>query len=340
MRYLGSDLHGTSLSPKTTFTVDHATSTSISISDSGAPANMPVTVTATVDFAGDVSFAGGVLTVTDETSGTTLASDPIGPDSPSLVFVTTLDQGPHHLVATYAGIDDLQDPSEDSLDVTATAPDLVDPVVTPPGERIRATEVDGGKPPIRLGWAGSDDRAGVARYQVRRRIGNRPWEVIRSGLTAASLDLVLKPFGRYRFAVRAVDRAGNASPWMAADAFEVEHIPTVDGRITYRGGWQLGEGDGWSNEMVRHSANRGATATFRFTGRDVAFETAVGPNRGRAQIVVDGVVRATVDLYASKRQTGILAWSASWATSGRHTVVVRVLDAGDRVDVDGFFVLR
>ena len=107
--------------------------------------------------------------------------------------------------------------------VAASAPDLVDPVVTRPAERIRTTTSEGGRLPLRLTWHGSDDRAGIDHVEVRRRVGNRPWELIRSDLHAESLDLEVNPWRRYRFAVRAIDRAGNATPWMAAEPFDAEH---------------------------------------------------------------------------------------------------------------------
>ena len=89
-----------------------------------------------------------------------------------------------------------------------------------------------------------------------------------------------------------------------------------------------------------------ATARFSFTGRDVSWVSAKGPNRGKAEVWEDGVKIKTVDLYSSTKQARKVAFSQHWADPGEHTVEIRALgtknssSTGTRVEVDAFCILR
>jgi hypothetical protein len=70
--------------------------------------------------------------------------------------------------------------------------------------------------------------------------------------------------------------------------------------------------------------------------------SAVGPDRGRAAIFVDGRRVATVDLRAATAGYARIVWARSWKTPALHTVTIRVLGTPGRprVDVDGFVLVR
>ena len=101
----------------------------------------------------------------------------------------------------------------------------------------------------------------------------------------------------YRFRVRAVDAAGNWSPWVmgAVDPW----LTPVDDRSA-----QIARGGPWSG-ISRASAYRstllgstklGASLSFTFTGHAIAL---VGPrslSHGRAQVYVDGVYIQTINM--------------------------------------------
>lgn len=80
-----------------------------------------------------------------------------------------------------------------------------------------------------------------------------------------------------------------------------------------------------------------------FSGREVAFVSTPGPNRGIATLRVDGGTWQTPDLYDAATQTKQVAWAAS-SGSGNHTLEVRVSGSGNpsatgaRIDVDAFLV--
>ncbi len=324
MRYEGSHVDGASTSPVTSFTVDSTTTTALGATPGTHWSNVPLTLTATTSFFGDLAYGGGIVTIKDTTTATVLGSGPVGPGAASFHLTTTLAQGPHHLVATYAGIDGIELPSEDAIDVTVGEPDLVTPRASSPTERILEGSMTDGFVPVRFAWVGDDGGSGIDHYQVRRRVDGGAWTTVKSSVPATHLDLRLAPWRRYQFEVRAIDRAGNASPWGVAPAFTLDGVPDPDARITYRGTWTRASGASWWNGTVRRSTVAGATATLKFTGRDAAWVTSVGPARGRARVYVDGVLRKTIDLYAAIRRTQVIAWSASWASAGPHTVMIRV----------------
>jgi hypothetical protein len=63
-----------------------------------------------------------------------------------------------------------------------------------------------------------------------------------------------------------------------------------------------------------------------------------GPSRGSAQVFVDGVLKATVNLNASSTVARPQVYAFNWSTNGAHTIkVVVVGTAGHpRIDVDAF----
>jgi hypothetical protein len=89
----------------------------------------------------------------------------------------------------------------------------------------------------------------------------------------------------------------------------------------------------------------GESASFAFTGSEVAWIAPKGPDGGKAQVYVDGVLVKTVDLYNSSDKPRLAVFAQAVA-AGSHTVEVRALgtknssSTGTRVDVDAFFVLR
>ena len=96
-----------------------------------------------------------------------------------------------------------------------------------------------------------------------------------------------------------------------------------------------------------HSAAGGNTATFTFTGTDVSWTAQRGPDRGKAEVRLDGALVETIDLYATSAQARRVVYSAtSLDPSVQHTLQVRVLgtkraaSTGTRVDVDAFVALR
>jgi hypothetical protein len=100
-----------------------------------------------------------------------------------------------------------------------------------------------------------------------------------------------------------------------------------------------------SGGSLKQAKNAGCLATFSFTGTQVAWIATKSPNRGRAEVVLDGVSQGIVDLYASSVSTRHVFFSKKVA-AGSHTLVIKVLgtrssaSSSTYVDVDAFVTVR
>jgi len=89
---------------------------------------------------------------------------------------------------------------------------------------------------------------------------------------------------------------------------------------------------------------RGEAVSFVFRGTGIDWYTITGVARGRAQVFIDGVLKATIDNYSSHTHYHI-ARSFRGLVDGIHTIRIRVLathnasSKGNLVDVDRFVVI-
>jgi hypothetical protein len=98
---------------------------------------------------------------------------------------------------------------------------------------------------------------------------------------------------------------------------------------------------------VKYASASAARARFAFTGDEVAWVSTKSANRGKAEVWLDGVKLATVDLYSPALQARRVVFSQGGLDPTKvHTLEVRVLgtknaaSSGKRVDVDAFIALR
>jgi hypothetical protein len=95
--------------------------------------------------------------------------------------------------------------------------------------------------------------------------------------------------------------------------------------ISYGGAWHVARAPTYAGGRVSYASGAGATAAITFTGRRIAWYGPLGPTRGKARIVVDGVVQETVDLNRSRFQPRSLLYSHSWTAAGRHSLLIEVV---------------
>jgi hypothetical protein len=79
-------------------------------------------------------------------------------------------------------------------------------------------------------------------------------------------------------------------------------------------------------DMFNGTANwshvAGATATFRFTGTQVALHAVRDVDQGRMTVAVDGGSPVTIDNYAATRNASGVVWTSAVLPSGAHTVTI------------------
>jgi subtilisin family serine protease len=228
--------------------------------------------------------------------------------------------------------------------------DTTAPTAKPPVQSfIRNSTLGNTTVPVKLAWSATDNvgGGGIARYKLQQSTNGHAYaKVTLASATATSTARSLTPKYTYRFRVRAQDYAGNWSTWAYGLGFAVEQRQEDYQAVSYTGRWPLQALSTASDGYVRYTTAYGAKAKFSFAGRNVAWVAPKGPDRGKAEVWIDGVKVATVDLYSSSAQPRKMMFTKSWSSSDSHTLEVRATDtknassSGKRVDVDAFVALR
>jgi len=211
---------------------------------------------------------------------------------------------------------------------------------TPSSKLLSGSAITGGRTTMRTTWTGSDTSSGVASYDAAQSTDGGAWTTVAMGLAAPKLDRVLATGHAYRFRVRAVDRAGNVGAWTYGRTFRLTGYSESNARVRYSGKWTTSTSSVYWGGKAKASSQAEARASLTFTGRSVELVSRKGPGRGKVKIYVDGVLKTTVDLYASSYQNQRVVWAGNWSSSATRTVTVRVLgtEFRPRIDLDAFVV--
>jgi hypothetical protein len=206
------------------------------------------------------------------------------------------------------------------------------------------TALVNGAMPIRFGSVWYEGGSGLVRFHLSKSIDFGEFTSISTKLTSSIVKVNVLPGHQYYFAMRAVDRAGNVSRWeQYVGGANLTAIQQSSSSVVYHGPWTTSTSTTWWGGSAKGSTTSGSTASLTFTGRQVAWIALKAPNRGKAQVYLDGVLRGTVDLYAPTLLKQRVIWRSSWPSGlndNTHTIRIRVLGTAGRpkVDVDGFFV--
>jgi hypothetical protein len=117
-------------------------------------------------------------------------------------------------------------------------------------------------------------------------------------------------------------------------------IQETNADIAYVGGWVAARHKGYSDGRVLYSQRNGATATYTFYAKSVAWIGPVGTTRGKARVSVDGVVIRVVDLRRSTFKPQVVVFDKSWARVGVHNIQIKVIGSGRPVAIDQFIITR
>lgn len=125
-------------------------------------------------------------------------------------------------------------------------------------------------------------------------------------------------------------------------AFRPPLVENTDPHVQYNG-WEAEIDASASGGSYRESRTTNDTATFKFSGTRVTWIARRGPDMGKAQVLIDGVDKGTLDLYRSTEQWQFKK-SYRDLSNAKHTLVVRVTGTRNAkstdktVGVDGFQV--
>jgi hypothetical protein len=220
--------------------------------------------------------------------------------------------------------------------------DTTRPNTTLPVQRLNGAASPTGAPTT-IAWTGSDRGWGIDHYTLQRSVDAGAWRGVALAGPRLTSAAQLLPFGHtYRYRVRAVDKAGNVGYWDYGPTFRPGTYQETSASIVYRGTWtRLLDADALGG-AVRQAVARGASATFTFRARDLAWVASTGPDHGKANVYVDGLFVGTIDLSAVTPSDRRLVFRRHWSFVGSHIIRIVTLGTAGRpkVDVDAFLVLR
>jgi len=204
--------------------------------------------------------------------------------------------------------------------------------------RILVGNTVGSTIPVYLSWGAATDASGVATYQVLVSKNGGAYATL---TTTASRHATLKAASSasYRFQVIARDALGNVGVAVTSASFKAVGVQQTS--ATYSGLWGTTTTSSAWGGSFRYSIRRGSTATYRFSGRAIAWVAPRASSYGSARVYLDGRLVATVSLQGAAVSRRI-DYVAAWSSSATHTIRIVVLGTAGhpRVVVDGFVVLR
>ena len=219
------------------------------------------------------------------------------------------------------------------------------PVAQPPEQSfVRGMQMGTSGARVRLTWSGSGN--GSLNYELEQSTNGGPYEGVWLPQGDTSKTRLLSPGDTYQFRVRATDSSGNVGDWAYGPRFAVDAQQEGSGAVSYAGNWtQQSDGSAYGGAL-KYSGTQGDTATFTFTGRNIAWIAPKDVDRGRAGVWIDGTLIQGVDMYNSTSKARLVAFNKSWSTPGTHTIEIKVrgsksaASSGTRIDVDSFIVLE
>lgn len=234
-------------------------------------------------------------------------------------------------------------PHSASATVTVV-PDTDAPLSFAPKTRLRrGAGVSAGSVPLTISWPiAADIGTGVAAYDLRRRIDGGAWaDVALPTETTRTITQAVPPSRAVQYEVRATDRAGNTGPWRLGATFYVRLPSEHSTAVRYAGTWARHRSSVYLGGVVKSSHSAGATATYTFTGSQVAWIAVRGPTRGKARVSIDGRTVTTVSLDNPTRLPRQTVFTYAWKRAGRHRITIHVSrhEGHQRVDLDGFSVV-
>jgi len=202
--------------------------------------------------------------------------------------------------------------------------------------------------PATVTWGAQDATSGVALVELDQTCAGGSSQVLAQldpTAGSAAQKVRLTPGTACQLTLQGSDAAGLTSALTALEPTVTSTDDTASSMLTYSGAWSSRTRSGYSGGTVHFAAKHGASATFSFSGTDLAVVSSYGPDRGRAAVLVDGVRVAVVDLYRATRGYRQVVFQMHLPAGGEHVAVVQLLrkrnaaSSGSRVDLDALITM-
>lgn len=252
----------------------------------------------------------------------------------SLPFTLAAGSGPKTVYAQFKDVGNRESAVvSDSISIETVKP--TSPGV--PAHRLRGAASTG--IPVGLTWtAGTDATSGVAGYVVQQSVNGGAFTTVAT-TTGRSAYFQLSYGKSYVFRVATKDGAGNLSAYRTGTKFTALSISDSNPSVRYSGKWYTFSAPTYMGGVAHASSATGASATYTFTGKQIAWLSRTGPTQGTARVYINGSLVASVNLYAATQKDKQLVFSKAYSTSATRTIRI-VVTGTKRVTLDQLFVLR
>ena len=183
---------------------------------------------------------------------------------------------------------------------------------------------------MKLSWTGTDAGSGIASYDVQRSYDGAAFKTIASATTATTLNWTMTPGHTYRFRVRARDLSGNLGSWSPSYTWYPVLTQQSSASLTWTGAWTTASDAANSGGSAKAATAAGASVSYTFNGRAVAWVTTLDPGSGEVAVWIDGALVTTVDTRADDTSYRRVVYSKGWSSYGTHTIKLVVV--GRRID--------
>jgi hypothetical protein len=334
--YSISDGHGGTATGTVTVTITPVEDPPNAVNDAGLKVPESAGPTALVVKANDTDPDGDTLTITGKTNGshgtvaitgggTGLTYDPVQMYVGNDVFSYTVSDG-------HGG-------SDSATVLVTVVKDTVAPKVVAPIESFYDQVVTSTTTREKIAWSASDPGGtGVVKYQVQVSVNSGSYTTVTlSSATATSVNRTLTTNKSYRFRVRATDRQGNVSAYVYGARFTPVRFQNTNPAVVYTGSWATSSNSQALGGSHRYSSSTSARVHYTGAMRDVAWIATKTTASGSAQVWIDGVLAATINLHVSSNAYHRLIFHRHFASLATHTIEIRPIGGG-RVYLDAFTV--
>ncbi|MGW2933347.1 peptidoglycan recognition protein family protein [Streptomyces sp. NPDC001156] len=197
---------------------------------------------------------------------------------------------------------------------------------TAPGVQLRIGTVSSTAVPVTVTWKAADNAA------LSKIMATAPSSAA-FGPTATTWSTSAKPGTSDLFALKAYDVAGNTG---GASVYRTPNI-IQETSTTRTGSWTHKSSSSYLGGYSYSASSAGASISWTFTGRSVAWIVSRASTSGQAYVYVDGTKVTTVDLKSSTTQYRQAIWTKTWSSSAKHTLKIVVVGTSGRptVTTDG-----
>ena len=187
---------------------------------------------------------------------------------------------------------------------------------------------------VKDAWSACD-ADGLTSYKLQRQVSGGTWSTVSlSTALTTSINQSLTKGKTYRYRVRATDKSGLVSSYSYGPSFQAIVSDQTSSLISYTGAWSTGTSSSYFGGTSKYSTSPGASATYTINASGAAWIAYKSSTRGTAQVFVDGVLKATINLNTSTATARAQVYAVNWGANGLHTVKVVVVSG--RVDIDAF----